>query len=141
MEKYGTRILGPNTLGIFAPEERLDTIFVEHGNRALGLGGSVAFISQSGSVGIESLGIESNIGFGLRAFIGLGNKIDLNEVDFLNYFYEEPKTNYIALYMESFSNGRAFLEAAGTVSRKKPVVLLKAGRSTTAAAAVSSHTG
>ncbi len=141
VERYNTRILGPNTLGIFAPQERLDTVFVEHGNRALGLGGSVAFISQSGSVGIESLGIESNIGFGLRAFVGLGNKIDLDEVDFLNYFADEPNTNCLALYTESFSDGRAFLKAANRVSLKKPVVLLKSGRTATAAAAVSSHTG
>ena len=141
VEQYGTRVLGPNTLGIFAPQERLDTIFVEHGNKALGLGGSVAFISQSGSVGVESLGIESNIGFGLRAFVGLGNKVDLDEVDFLDYFAAEANTNCVALYTESFSDGRSFLKAANRASRKKPVVLLKAGRTSTAAAAVSSHTG
>ena len=138
---YGTRILGPNTLGIFAPKERIDTIFVEHGDRSLGQGGGVAFITQSGSVGVEALGIESNIGFGLRAFVGLGNKIDLDEVDFLNYFRNDVHTTCVALYVESLPNGRAFLQAAGEVARKKPVVVLKAGRTESAAAAVSSHTG
>jgi acyl-CoA synthetase (NDP forming) len=141
VKDYGSRILGPNTLGIFAPRERLDTIFVEHGNRALGLGGGVAFISQSGSVGVEALGIESNLGFGLRAFVGLGNKIDLSEVDFLNYFRNDAGTTCVALYIESLSNGRVFLEAAREVTRKKPVVVLKAGRTATAVAAVTSHTG
>jgi len=138
---YGSRILGPNTLGIFAPKERIDTIFVEHGDRSLGQGGGVAFISQSGSVGVEALGIESNLGFGLCAFVGLGNKVDLNEVDFLKYFRDDPSTTCIALYMESIDNGLAFLKAAREVSTKKPVIVLKAGRTTSAVLAVASHTG
>ena len=138
---YGSHILGPNTLGIFAPQEHIDTIFVEHGDRALGQGGGVAFITQSGSVGVEALGIESNIGFGLRAFVGLGNKIDLNEIDFLNYFGVDTHTTCTALYIESLLNGRAFLEVAREVARAKPVVVLKAGRTATAANAVVSHTG
>ena len=138
---YGSRILGPNTLGIFAPKERIDTIFVEHGDRALGQGGGVAFVSQSGSVGVEALGIESNLGFGLRAFVGLGNKVDLDEVDFLNYFRDDPATTCVALYVESLSNGIAFLEAAREVSARKPLVVLKAGRTASATAAVASHTG
>ena len=137
----GSHILGPNTLGIFIPNENIDTIFVEHGDRALGQGGGVAFIAQSGSVGVEALGYESNIGFGLRAFIGLGNKIDLDEVDFLRYFGKDPCTTCIALYIESFANGRSFLETARQVVKAKPVVVLKAGRTTTAASAVASHTG
>ncbi len=141
VSRYGSRILGPNTLGIFAPQERLDTIFVEHGNRALGQGGGVAFIAQSGSVGVEALGIESNIGFGLRAFVGLGNMIDLDEIDFLAHFRDDPRTTCVALYIESLSRGRDFLEAAREVARKKPVVVLKAGRTTSATAAIASHTG
>jgi len=141
VSSHGSHILGPNTVGIFAPQERIDTIFVEHGDRALGQGGGVAFIAQSGSVGVEALGIESNIGFGLRAFVGLGNKIDLDEIDFLNYFSEDPRSTCVALYVESLPNGRAFVEVAREVARKKPVVVLKTGRTTSAAAAISSHTG
>jgi len=140
-QNYSTRILGPNTLGIFAPKERVDTIFVEHGDRSLGQGGGVAFITQSGSVGVEALGIESNIGFGLRAFVGLGNKVDLGEVDFLNHFAGDEHTTCVALYLESLPEGRAFLEAAGKVAKTKPVVALKAGRTASAVAAVASHTG
>jgi acyl-CoA synthetase (NDP forming) len=136
-----TRLLGPNTLGIFAPRERLDTIFVEHGDRALGQGGGVAFITQSGSLGVEALGIESNIGFGLRAFVGLGNRLDLGEVDFINYFRDDSHTTCLALYLESLSDGRAFLQAARMVARDKPVVALKSGRTPQGAAAASSHTG
>jgi len=61
----------------------------------------VAFITQSGSVGVEALGLASNIGFGLRAFVGLGNKIDLDEVDFLRHFGADPRTTCVALYVES----------------------------------------
>jgi acetate---CoA ligase (ADP-forming) len=141
VERYGSRILGPNTLGLFLPQERLDTIFVEHGDRALAQGGGVAFITQSGSVGVEALGLESTIGFGLRAFVGLGNKIDLDEVDFMQHFATDERTTCVALYVEALSDGRAFLEAAREVAKQKPVVVLKAGRTPTAAAAASSHTG
>ncbi|MBI5510769.1 MAG: CoA-binding protein [Deltaproteobacteria bacterium] len=141
LETTATRILGPNTLGLFVPQERLDTIFVEHGDHVLAQGGGVAFITQSGSVGVEALGLESNIGFGLRAFVGLGNKVDLDEVDFMQHFADDERTTCVALYVEALPNGHEFLEAAGKLARRKPVVVLKAGRTPTAAAAASSHTG
>jgi acyl-CoA synthetase (NDP forming) len=139
--RYGSRILGPNSLGVFVPEYEFDTIFVEHGDRALAGGGGIAFISQSGSVGVEALGLASNTGFPMRAFVGLGNKIDLNELDFLNYFGADGKTDCLAFYVENVEQGRRFLEQAREVSLKKPVVALKAGRTPTGATAVSSHTG
>ncbi|UCD31561.1 MAG: CoA-binding protein [Desulfobacterales bacterium] len=138
---FGSRILGPNTLGLFIPHNNLDTIFVEHGDRALSGGGGVAFISQSGSVGVEALGLASNTGYGMRAFIGLGNKCDLDELDFLQYFGMDHKTTCLAFYLESFDHGRMFLEQARKIAAKKPVVVLKAGRSKAGASAVSSHTG
>lgn len=140
-KKYGSRVLGPNTLGIFVPGERIDTIFVEHGDKALAGGGKIAFITQSGSVGTEALGLASNTGFGLRAFIGLGNKCDLNELDFLKYFSDDEKTSCIALYIENLVHGREFLAAAKEASIIKPVVLLKAGQTSAGATAVMSHTG
>jgi acyl-CoA synthetase (NDP forming) len=139
--KFGCRILGPNTLGIFVPRERIDTIFVEHGDNALAGGGKIAFITQSGSVGIEALGLVSNTGFGLRAFVGLGNKCDLDELDFLRYFAEDKDTDCIALYVENLGHGRKFLAAAKEASLVKPVVLLKAGQTPAGARAVMSHTG
>jgi acyl-CoA synthetase (NDP forming) len=137
----GSRILGPNSLGIFVPRERLDTIFVEHGDKALSRGGGVAFITQSGSVGVEALGLASNVGFGLRAFVGLGNKCDLDELDFLDYFGRDPETRCLAFYLEDIAHGRRFLEKAQEVIRCKPVIVLKAGRTPSGARAVSSHTG
>jgi len=140
-KKTSTRVLGPNTLGIHLPGANLDTIFVEHGDKALGKGGSVAFITQSGSVGVEALGQASNIGYGMRAFVGLGNKCDLDELDFLHHFADDPESRCLAFYVESLETGRSFLEAAREVSKKKPVVILKAGRTAAGATAVSSHTG
>jgi len=140
-EATGSRVLGPNSLGLFLPAAKLDTIFVEHGDRALAGGGSVAFITQSGSVGVEALGLASNTGFGMHAFVGLGNKCDLNELDFLRHFGADPQVRCLAFYLESLDAGRAFLEEARRVARRKPVVVLKAGRTASAATAVSSHTG
>lgn len=140
-ETYGTRILGPNSLGIFLPDTGLDTIFVEHGDKALSPGGKVAFITQSGSVGVEALGHASNRGFGMRAFVGLGNKVDLDESHFLKYFGEDENTNCLAFYCESINGGKKFLSEASAISRKKPVVMLKAGRTSAGITAVSSHTG
>ena len=137
----GTRILGPNSLGVFLPSAKMDTIFVEHGDRALAGGGSVAFVTQSGSVGVESLGLASNTGFGMYAFVGLGNKCDLDEVDFLRHFGRDPHVRCLAFYLESLDRGRDFLREARLVARDKPVVVLKAGRGVSAASAVSSHTG
>ncbi|MGD8241182.1 MAG: CoA-binding protein [Desulfobacterales bacterium] len=136
-----SRILGPNSLGIFNPRERLDTIFVEHGDKALSPGGGVAFITQSGSVGVEALGLASNVGYGLRAFVGLGNKCDLDELDFLDFFGGDPETRCLAFYLENIAHGRQFLEKAREVTRCKPVIVLKAGRTPSGARAVSSHTG
>ncbi len=137
----GTRVLGPNSLGIFLPAENIDSIFVEHGDKALEKGGSVACVVQSGSVGIEAIWYAASIGYGMRAFVGLGNKLDLTEIDFLDYFLKDEKTKCLAFYLESIDQGRDFLEAAKRVSAKKPVVILKAGRTKTGMTAVSLHTG
>jgi acyl-CoA synthetase (NDP forming) len=138
---FPLRILGPNTLGLWLPRERLDTLFVEHADEALSPGGGVAFVTQSGSVGIESLSLAGNIGFGLRAFVGLGNKCDLDELDFLQHFAADPLTSCVALYLEDVARARPFLEQARETSRLKPVVAVKAGRTAAGAAAVTSHTG
>lgn len=140
-KEYGIEILGPNSLGIFLPETGLDTIFVEHGDKSLSGGGSIAFITQSGSVGTESLGLASNAGYGMRAFVGLGNKTVLNETDFLEYFGQDEKVNCLAFYAESIDDGKIFLEKAKEIARKKSVVVLKAGRTKAGQSAVSSHTG
>ena len=140
-KEHNLNILGPNSLGIFLPDENIDTIFVEHGDKALDRNGRVACIVQSGSVGVEALGYAANTGFGMRAFVGLGNKCDLDEIDFLHYFAKDEKTNCLGFYLENIERGRHFLKLAREVAKNKPVVVLKAGRTKTAVSAVSSHTG
>lgn len=137
----GTRILGPNTLGIFIPGTGLDTIFVEHGDRMFAHPGEVAFITQSGSVGVEALGVSGVIGWGLRAFVGLGNRIDIGENELLEYFYRDERTRCIALYLETFQHPKEFVELCRSITPRKPVVVLKAGRSEIAQSAIASHTG
>jgi acetate---CoA ligase (ADP-forming) len=137
----GTRILGPNTLGLFIPGTGLDTIFVEHGDKMFAHPGEVAFITQSGSVGVEALGVSGIIGWGLRAFIGLGNRIDIGENELLDYFAHDESTRCIAVYLETFQHPKEFLELCRTITPTKPVIVLKAGRSEIAQAAIASHTG
>jgi acyl-CoA synthetase (NDP forming) len=114
---------------------------VEHGDQALDRNGKVACIVQSGSVGVEALGYASNTGYGMRAFVGLGNKCDLDEIDFLHYFALDDKTNCLGFYLENIEKGRLFLTDARKIAKDKPIVVLKAGRTLTAMSAVSSHTG
>ncbi|HET6487132.1 MAG TPA: CoA-binding protein, partial [Spirochaetia bacterium] len=83
----------------------------------------------------------SNTGFGMYAFVGLGNKCDLDELDFLRHFGKDSRVRCLAFYLESLDAGRDFLKEARAVAREKPVVVLKAGRTATAVSAVSSHTG
>ncbi len=139
--EHPINILGPNSLGIFLPDENIDTIFVEHADKALDRNGTIACIVQSGSIGTEALGYASNTGYGMRAFIGLGNKCDLDENDFLDYFSRDQQTNCLGFYLENIENGRQFLKSARQIARQKPVVVLKAGMTHTAVSAVTSHTG
>ncbi len=137
----GARLLGPNTLGVFLPFRRLDTLFVEHGDRSLLVGGPVAVISQSGSVGVEALGVASSSGFGLRAFVGLGNKSDVNEMELAEWFARDPGTTVLGFYLEDLVDARRFLKTLQATSVEKPVVVLKGGRTAEGAHAVASHTG
>ncbi len=136
-----TRILGPNTLGLFVPGTGLDTIFVEHGDVMFANPGAIALITQSGSVGVEAIGVAGVIGWGLRAFVGMGNRTDIGENDLLEYFMHDDNTRCIALYLETFQDGTVFLDLCRRITPLKPVVVLKAGRSESAQKAIASHTG
>ncbi|MFW5856924.1 MAG: acetate--CoA ligase family protein [Planctomycetota bacterium] len=147
----GTRLLGPNTLGLQVPASGMDTVFVEHaggaapGDPAVEAGGApttgVALISQSGSVAVEAVRRAAVTSFPLRSFIGLGNAVDLSAVDFIPHFAEDADATAVCIYLEHLGEGRRLLRAAAEASRRKPVFLLKAGRTAGGAAAVSSHTG
>lgn len=142
--KFSSRILGPNTIGVRASggeDGILDTVFIRVTDRYMAKNEGIAFISQSGSVASGALEYAANTGFSLRALVGLGNKCDLMETDFIDYFKNDAKTICLMLYLESMDCGKPFLEQLRDLARVKPVVLLKTGRTASAAAAVSSHTG
>lgn len=135
--KYGIRIIGPNSLGVIAPHSHLNASFA----RASPLKGSIAFFSQSGA--FCTAAIEYSIGemLGFSAFVSSGNKADIDDADLVRYFTDDPRTKCIAAYMESTRKGRELFAALDRASRKKPVVILKAGRSASGARAATSHTG
>jgi acyl-CoA synthetase (NDP forming) len=137
----GTRVLGPNTMGLLIPKIMLDTLFLPKERSPRPKQGSIALISQSGSVmvGLYESAEDAHIGMG--ACVGIGNKADLNENDFLDHFGTDPEAKCISLYLESFSEGRAFATSARRISQFKPIVAAKVGRTPFAQKAASSHTG
>ena len=136
-ESYGIRLIGPNCVGTMDLSTGLNTTFI-HG---MPDEGGIGFVSQSGAVcgGVVDFLYGKKVGF--SHFISLGNEADVTETDMIEYLGEEPRVRVIACYVEQIRDGRRFLEVARRVSRVKPIVLLKGGRSDAGARAVSSHTG
>jgi acetyltransferase len=131
------RIIGPNCLGVMSPWTGLNATFA-HG---MALKGNIAFISQSGALCTAVLDWSLHQKIGFSAFVSIGSMIDVNWGDLLDYFNSDPATKSILLYMESIGDPHAFLSAAQKTTLKKPVVLLKAGRTEESAHAAVSHTG
>jgi acyl-CoA synthetase (NDP forming) len=136
-----TRLLGPNTMGVISPSMKLDTLFLPKERSPRPKQGSIALISQSGSVmvGLYELAEDAHIGLG--ACVGIGNKADLSENDFLEYFGKDRDTKCISFYLESFSSGRHFADCARKISQRKPIVAAKVGNTLSAQKAALSHTG
>jgi acetyltransferase len=137
VKKYGIRMVGPNCLGVINTINKMNATFASD----LPPCGRVSFFSQSGALGVALIdwAIENNFGFG--KFVSLGNKADLNEADFLEYFGEDPETDIILGYIEDVKDGKRFIEVAKKVSKIKPVIIIKAGTTEAGARAASSHTG
>jgi acetate---CoA ligase (ADP-forming) len=133
---HGARLLGPNCLGIAVSGPRLNATF---GPRALPAG-NVGFSSQSGALGLAVLERAAERRLGLSAFVSVGNKADISSNDLLEYWEEDPSTDVVLLYLESFGNPRKFARVARRVARSKPIVAMKAGRTSAGARAASSHT-
>lgn len=136
--RHGIRLVGPNCLGIVStdPAYRFNATFCDAQPRS----GGVALVSQSGAVGIAALRHAERRGAGLSAFVSTGNKADVSGNDLLAWFSQDPRTTVIALYLESFGNAQKFARLARTVGRDKPIVVVKAGRTTAGAKAGQSHT-
>jgi acetate---CoA ligase (ADP-forming) len=136
VRSHGARLLGPNCLGIAVAEPRLNATF---GPRALPPG-NVGFSSQSGALGLAVLERAAERRLGLSAFVSIGNKADISSNDLLEYWEDDPHTDVVLLYLESFGNPRKFARVARRVARTKPIVAMKAGRTAAGARAASSHT-
>ena len=135
----GVRLVGPNCLGVLntRPEVRLNATFVPQQPPP----GTIAFLSQSGGLGIAIIEAAARLGVGLSSFVSVGNKADLSGNDFLQYWEQDPATKVALLYLESFGNPRKFARVARRVGHAKPVVAVKSGRSAAGQRATASHTG
>ncbi|TKJ45567.1 acyl-CoA synthetase [Candidatus Aerophobetes bacterium Ae_b3b] len=136
-KNLGIHILGPNVLGIIDAHHRLNASFAP----ASPSPGNIAFLSQSGALGCVILDKAEGEGIGLSKFISLGNKVDLDEVDFLAMLKDDAQTDVILGYLEGIKRGGDFISVAKEVTSQKPVVMIKAGRSDQGKRAASSHTG
>ncbi len=133
----GMRLLGPNIVGVCDTVERVNASFCQ----GLPLRGEIAFITQSGALAIGLVGWTVLKKIGLSDLVSIGNKADVDEVDLMEFFAEDPHTKVITIYLEGTNDGRRFLEVARRVTRRKPVVVLKAGKTERTVAAIRSHTG
>ena len=138
-EKYNLNLLGPNCMGFFntAPESSFNGTF----SPTVPNPGNIAFISQSGAlgVGIMELAVDTDLGFSL--FVSTGNKSDINDNDILEYLYTDPNTHVIAMYLESIDQPDTFRNICRKIAAVKPILAVKAGRTESGLRAASSHTG
>jgi acetate---CoA ligase (ADP-forming) len=133
---YGARLIGPNCLGIFVAGPGLNATFAPHAFPP----GNIGFSSQSGALGLAVLERGASRGLGLSAFVSVGNKADVSSNDLLEFWEDDPATDLILLYLESFGNPRKFGRLARRVARKKPILAMKGGRTTAGQRAAGSHT-
>ncbi len=134
---YGMRVMGPNCLGILSLHENLNASFAPR----MPPKGPISFISQSGALCTAVIPYAHEEFIGFSNFVSIGNKCDIDDADLLEYFAEDPNTRCIGLYIESVKDGRKFHDMLSKVARKKPVVVLKSGRTTSGVSAAQSHTG
>jgi acetyltransferase len=141
--KYGIRLIGPNCFGIIdnSPQVRLNATF----GRSMPAFGNIALVSQSGAVGLSALEYAISEDVGLSKFASIGNKADINENDLLAYLRDDPETDVIMLYLEDLVHPTEFMriarETTSHLEKPKPILAIKAGRTTEGAKAASSHTG
>ena len=131
------RILGPNCLGLIDTFTPMNATFAKDTPSQ----GKIAFMSQSGALCTSILDISLAEGVGFSCFVSLGNKADLNEIDFLKAWVDHPRVNVVLAYLEGISDGSRFIEVAREFTKKKPIVAIKAGVTSSGSKAVSSHTG
>jgi acetyl coenzyme A synthetase (ADP forming)-like protein len=134
--EYNVRLMGPNIYGFYYTHKNLCATFCT----PYDIKGQAALSSQSGGVGMAIIGFSRSAKMGVSAIVGLGNKSDIDEDDLLTFFEQDPNTQVVAMHVEDLKDGRSFAEVARRVSKKKPVIVLKAGRTAMGARAAKSHT-
>lgn len=149
--KAGIRVLGPNCLGVYDTQTGVDMLFLPEtkilttGDEMVAtprpMAGYLAIITQSGAFGASALDYLTGRQMGISKFVSFGNKCDINEAETLHYFLHDERTRVILLYAEAIEAGREFMKIAGEVTRRKPIIALKSGRSQAGARAAASHTG
>jgi len=141
VRRYGMRLIGPNCVGVYVPKSGMNTLFLSRERQGYPGHGFIAFASQSGAFGSAVLDWAAMRGIGISKFISYGNKADVDEVDVLKYLVEDEDTRVITLYIEGVERGREFFSTLREVTKYKPVVVLKSGRTEAGARAAVSHTG
>ncbi|MCJ7831659.1 MAG: GNAT family N-acetyltransferase, partial [Dehalococcoidia bacterium] len=139
IRSYGMRLIGPNCMGILNtdPEVSLNATF----SPVFPPRGNVGLLSQSGALGLALLDYSRDLNIGLSTFVSVGNKADVSANDLIQYWEQDPSTDVILLYLESFGNPRRFARVARRVTATKPIIAVKSGRTAAGSRAASSHTG
>jgi acetyltransferase len=142
-DAYGVAVLGPNCLGLINNDPLLDLNASFAGT--IPKNGNVAFISQSGALGTALLDYARGENVGFSKFVSLGNKVDVTELEILQYLKDDPNTDVIIMYLEDIVRGQEFIDVAreitGDIAKPKPILVIKSGRTAQGAKAASSHTG
>lgn len=139
VRRYGMRMVGPNCMGVInsSPAVSMNATFAPY----MPPFGHAAFLSQSGALGVSVLDYAREYGIGISQFVSVGNKPDVSGNDLLTHWEHDPDVKVILMYVENFGNPTTFLEIASRITQTKPVVVVKAGRTTSGARAAFSHTG
>jgi acyl-CoA synthetase (NDP forming) len=150
-QKHGIRVLGPNCLGVFYAKTGVDSLFLPEtktlttGDEVIAtprpMPGNIAMITQSGAFGVAALDYLTGRQMGVSKFVSFGNKCDVSESDILEYLLYDEETSVVLAYLEDVKSGKDFVKIAKQVTIKKPVVVIKSGRSESGARAAASHTG
>ncbi|HHL72270.1 MAG TPA: CoA-binding protein [Bacteroidetes bacterium] len=139
VREHGMRMVGPNCMGVICtdPEVRLDGTFAP----TIPLPGNIGFVSQSGALGVTILEYAASLNLGVSMFVSIGNKADIAGNDVLAYWQNDESVDVILMYLESFGRPQEFVKLAREISRQKPIIIVKSGRTSSGARAASSHTG
>jgi acetyltransferase len=139
--KYGMKIIGPNCIGVFDGHSRFDTFFQPHERMARPRAGPISIITQSGTYGVQFLEMANDDHIGISKMVSYGNRADVDEADLIRYLGQDDATKVIAIYLEAVGDGRRLTEAVREVAPKKPIVIMKVGRTKLGVRTAQSHTG